>query len=728
MRLYRRHGDAIVAETVPFTPFLLLIDGDLVDGVSGLVEVATLDGPGAFRRLARFRTWSDVLGARDRCRERSGPMAGPPQAPYRFIGDPVQQFLLLTGRTSFGGLAFGDLHRLALDIEVVTSDGFEFPNAARPDDRIVAVGLADSRGFRHVIRGDRLDERALLEALVQIVTERDPDVLEGHNVFRFDLEYLEARARRHGLTLALGREGAPLRGRPSRLQVAERSIGYRRYEAPGRHIVDTWMLAQLHDVGTRDLPGYGLKQIARHLGLASDDRTYVDAAAIARELREAPDRLMAYAADDAMETLLLSERFAPPYFAQAQVVPFDYQSTILRGAAAKIDALMLRQSLRRGRAVPAPGAGTSVGGGHVAVVHRGVGRPVLHVDVTSLYPSLMLTHRIAPRADAEGLFLELLERLRDFRVQAKRLARETADPTQAGHFAAMQQAFKILINAFYGYLAFAPGHWNDFEAANRVTAEGRAVINGIMDRLTALGATVLEADTDGVYFVPPAGHRHEDDETLLAAIADGLPTGIVLELDGRYAAMLSYKAKTYALLDERGQLTLKGSAFRSRGLEPLQRQVIEEVVGLLVAGRGADVKAAIQRWVDDLGARRVALKLLARTETLQEPLETYRERLAAGARNASAAYELALATGRAMQPGDQVSYYVAGRGASVAVNEHAKLLSAWTPSRPDENVEYYGAKVLEIWERFRPFTEWDGLRPYRDEDEAGSDPQLGLFD
>jgi DNA polymerase elongation subunit (family B) len=723
MRLYRRRGEAVVAETVPFTPFLLLTERDLVDGVAGLAEVTALQGPGAFRWLAGFRTWSDVLAARDRCRERA---AASPQAPFRFIGDPVQQFLLLTGRTSFGGLGFGDLHRLALDIEVVTSDGFEFPNAARPDDRIVAVGIADSRGFRHVIRGDRLDERAVLEALVRIVAERDPDVLEGHNVFRFDLEYLEARARLHGVTLALGRDGAPLRGRPSRLQVAERTIGYRRYEAPGRHIVDTWMLAQLHDVGMRDLPGYGLKQIARHLGLASADRTYVDASAIARELRDDPDRLMAYAADDAIETLRVSEVFAPAYFAQAQIVPFDYQSTVLRGAAAKIDALMLRQSLRRRLAVPAPGPGTSVGGGYVAVLHRGVGRPVLHVDVTSLYPSLMLAHRIAPRADAQGLFLELLERLRDFRVGAKRLARESTDPAQASHFTAMQQAFKILINAFYGYLAFSAGHWNDFDAANRVTAEGRAVVNGIMERLTALGATVLEADTDGVYFVPPAGHVRADDEGLLAAIAEGLPEGIVLELDGRYAAMLSYKAKTYALLDERDRVTLKGSAFRSRGLEPLQRQVIEDVVGLLLAGRGADVKATIQRWVEELGARRVPLKLLARTETLQEPPEVYRERLAAGARNASAAYELALAGGRVLQPGDQVSYYVAGRGAAVAVNERAKLLSAWNPARPDENVEYYQAKVLEIWERFRPFTEWDGLRPYSDDPEP-NDPQLTLF-
>jgi DNA polymerase I len=734
MRLYyrlpaaaRQSPAGVSTETVPFTPFLLVADRGLLDDAPGLVGITSLEGTAAFRWLARFRNWSAALAARDHCRERSGRPPGAPDVGYRLIGDPVQQFLMVTGRTSFGGLGFGDLHRLALDIEVVTTEGFEFPSAARPGDRIVAVALADTRGFRHVVRGDRLDERQLLEETVRLVAEQDPDTIEGHNIFRFDLEYLETRARLHGVTLALGREGTPLRGRPSRLQIAERTIGYRRYEAPGRHIVDTWILAQLYDVGTRDLPGYGLKDIARHLGVAAEDRTYIDPAFIARELRDDPERLMAYAADDAIETLRVSEVFAPPYFAQAQIVPLDYQSMVLRGAAAKIDALMLRQSLHRGLAVPAPASGTSVGGGHVAIFHQGVGRPVLHVDVTSLYPSLMLAHRIAPRSDEPGLFLELLERLRDFRVRAKRLARETADPTVAAHFGALQQSFKILINAFYGYLAFSAGHWNDFDAANRVTAEGRAVVTQLIERLATLGALVLEADTDGVYFVPPRGHRPEDDEALLATIGEGLPEGILLELDGRYAAMFSYKAKTYALLDERNRLTLKGSGFRSRGLEPFQRQVIQDVVGLLVAGRGADVKAAIQRWREDLATRRVPVKLLARTETLQDTLEAYREKLAAGARNPSAAYELALASDRVLQPGDQISYYVAGRGAYVTVNAHAKLLSAWDATRPDENVEYYQAKVLEIWERFRPFTEWEGLRPFTGEPEPTPDGQLSLF-
>ena len=636
----------------------------------------------------------------------------------------MHQYLLLSARTSFGGLTFADLRRLALDIEVVTGTGFEFPNAARPGDCIVAIALADSNGFRRVIRGDRLDEAALLQECVDVVRDLDPDVIEGHNIFRFDLEYLEARARRHGVTLAWGRDGSALTGRPARLQIAERAIGYRRYEVAGRHIIDTWILAQFHDVGLRDLPGFGLKEIARHLGVAADDRTYVDAATIPELFRDDPDRLMAYALDDAVETLGVAGRLAPPVFAQAQLVPFDYQATALRGAAAKIDALMLRESLRVGHAVPLPGPPAAVGGGHVALFQQGVARPALHVDVTSLYPSLMLAHGIGPASDEAAIFPSLLRDLTDRRVTAKRLAREASTALERQHHGAFAQSFKILINAFYGYLAFGTGHWNDFAAADRVTILGREVVTTIIDRLGELGCVPLEADTDGVYFVPPPAHRPDDDDALLEQIALKLPDSIRLELDGRYAAFFSYKLKTYALLDTQGRVTLKGSGFRSRGLEPFQRRLIEEIVRLLLENRGKEVRGVIDRWLEDFARRRVPARLFARTETLGDTLEAYREKIAAGARSPAAAYELAAAAGRTWQPGDQISYYVAGRGVNVAVNEHARLLSEWNAERPDENVEYYQAKVAEIWTRFRPFAENEGLRPPLDDEPS---PQLDLF-
>ena len=725
IRLYRRSGAGTLTETAPFSPFLLLADPDLVKGAPGLLEVDALEGPGALRWRARFGSWADALGARDRCQDQSGQLWNVPGAPYLFLADSVHQYLLQAGRTSFGGLVFTDLRRLALDIEVMTTEGHEFPSAARPGDRIIAVALADTTGFRHVVRGDRLDERSLLEECSRIIRERDPDVIEGHNIFRFDLEYLEARARLHRVVLTWGRGGESLRSRVTRLQIAERTIGYRRYEVAGRHVIDTWILAQLHDAGTRDLPGFGLKDLARHFGVAAADRTYIDASQITREFSETPERLMAYAGDDAVETLAIASILAPPYFAQAQTVPFDYQSCTLRGAAAKIDALVLREYLARGQAVPLPGPVGPVGGGYTAICQEGVARPVLHVDVTSLYPSLMLAKAIAPASDTLGVFPELLQHLRDFRVRAKRLAREAREPAERAHLGALQQSFKILINAFYGYLAFSGGHWNDFDAADRVTAEGRAVVTAILAALEKLGAVPVEADTDGVYFVPPSGHSTADDEILLERLTAGLPSGIQLELDGRYAAMFSYKMKTYALLDERGRLSLKGSAFRSRGLEPFQRQIIGEIVRCLVHGRRTETRAVIDRWLGDFAAHRVELRAFARTETLQESIEAYREKIRIGARSASAAYELAGASGRAVQPGDQISYYVAGRGPNVTVNEYAKLASLWDAARPDENVEYYQAKVLEIWDRFRAFADLEGLRPPAAETESSA--QLSLF-
>jgi DNA polymerase elongation subunit (family B) len=316
----------------------------------------------------------------------------------------------------------------------------------------------------------------------------------------------------------------------------------------------------------------------------------------------------------------------------------------------------------------------------------------------------------------------LLRAFTDFRLRAKAQLREAGDPLERSHLGALQQAFKILINAFYGYLAFGRGHWNDFAAADRVTAEGRRIVSIMLERLTELGAEPIEVDTDGVYFVPPAEGGPGAEERLLAQMARAMPSGINLELAGRYAAMFSYKMKTYALLDERGRLTLKGSALRSRGLEPFLREIIEAIVRLLIAGRPGEVRAVIDRWMSDFGAHRVPVRQFARTETLQDPLEIYRARVRAGARNPSAAYEVAFASGRALLPGDQVTYYIAGRSQRASVAAGAKLARLWNPAQPDEDVEYYQGKVLEVWARFRPFTEFTGLRPYSD----GLPPQAQL--
>jgi DNA polymerase elongation subunit (family B) len=726
-RVYRRWGDAVTRVDEPFRPFLLLADPDLLAGFKGDAEVSPLDGAGALRWIAVCPDWTQAMRARDHCQEAAARGAG---APYRFLPDATHQFLLRSGKTSFLGMSFGELRRLALDIEVTTTPGFEFPNAARESDRIIAIALADSRGFVSVLSGRDMSEAEMLAECSRLVRERDPDVIEGHNIFRFDLEYLEARARRHRVVLGWGRDASALRGHPARMQVADRSITYRRYRVAGRHIVDTWILAQLYDVSARDLESYGLKDIARHFGVAAPERTYLPPEDIPRIFREDPARLLAYARDDVAETLSLSAILSPPYFVQAQALPFDYQMTVLRGNATKIDALLLREYLHRGQAIPVPQSGQGVAGGYTAIFQQGVARDVLHVDVASLYPSLMLTQGIFPAADRLGVSASLLADLRTFRLSAKALARRASSDGERALLGALQQTFKILINSFYGYLAFSQGHWNDFEAANRVTAEGRRLVMALVERLGAIGATVIEVDTDGLYFVPPRepAEPAPDEERLLAHLSGVLPEGIALELDGRYPAMFSYKMKNYVLLDARGKMLVKGSGLRSRGIELFQRQWMEEMFRMLLAGRRHEIPGLVARWEEDFRGHRVPVKQFMKTETLQESLSVYQDKLRTGERNPAAAYELALRAPRPYQPGDQVSYYVAGDDLRVRVNDAAKLAAAWDPRAPDENTAYYLDKLRELYEKFRSLIEQDGLAPVVEEASPPPPVQLELFD
>src|SRR5204862_6643131 len=129
--------EATITETAPLSPFMLLADRELVKDAAGLVAVEPLEGPGDLRWRARFASWSDAVGARDRCRDLSGQPSNVPGAPYLFLGDSIHQYLLDAGRTSFGGLVFADLRRLAPDSEGITTEADELPSAPAPGARLL---------------------------------------------------------------------------------------------------------------------------------------------------------------------------------------------------------------------------------------------------------------------------------------------------------------------------------------------------------------------------------------------------------------------------------------------------------------------------------------------------------------------------------------------------------------------------------------------------------------
>src|SRR6185369_4751380 len=343
---------------------------------------------------------------------------------------------------------------LALDIETFCAEGYEFSNPERPEDRIISIALKDSHGDETVLRGDLLSEPELLRALNDAIHCCDPDVIIGHNIFRFDLDYIGRRALMHGIRLEWGRNGTVPHITPSsRWSLAEKVIDYPRWDVYGRHIIDTYFLVQLYDIGLRSLESHGLKQVARHFGIASGERVYLDGNRISETFRTDPEQLFLYNLDDVRETLALFRLLAYPWFLQTRIFPYSFQNCPLRGNATRINALFLREYLHRGHAIPARTAQTTpFEGGYTELARTGVCGTVVHCDVASLYPSLMLAYRLGPAKDSLGLFLPMLAELRRFRLDAKQSAREAAAEGEQHYFEALQQVFKVLINSFFGYL------------------------------------------------------------------------------------------------------------------------------------------------------------------------------------------------------------------------------------------------------------------------------------
>src|SRR5256886_1441895 len=686
VKVHRREKDGSTSTDVePFHPFVWA-DSDVVDlGI----EAEKLKGDLKFGWLIAVDSWKELISLRNGLKN-----AG---RDFFALTDPIQHYLTATGRTLFKDFPFEELKRMQLEV-LSFSEG--------EADHIMSIALSDNTGWEEVIIVDAKkteeSERSDIKRLTSLIKARDPDVIEGHNLFRFDLPYLVARAKKLETKLDWGRSGGFLRSRPSRLQIAEKTIDYPKFTIDGRHFVDTFLLAQFYDVGMRSLAGFERTDVARHFDLCDNEQI---SALTGKELKRAylenAEAFRRRALCGVRETHALSDLLSLSYFIQAQIFPYNYQDVIVRGNATRINALFLREYFRQRDSIPELPMVRAFEGGYTDIFFTGVAHNVWHCDIASLYPSVMLQFDCFPATDQLQIFRHLLTDVRAFRLEAKAEMRAEKDSAKQHHLQALQNTFKILLNSFYGYLGFAQGHFADFDAAARVTQIGRDLLEKMIDWLNAHGAQVIEVDTDGIYFVPP---ENTDIDDLQKNLANELPPGIDVEIDEQFHAMFSYKAKNYALLTKDGDVIIKGGALKSRGLEKFQRVFLEEMIKLIMEGKPDAIPQLRDEFEKKIRNREWKIDMLMKTDTLQDSLEKYRAKIAGSARNRAAAYELALASGRAYKPGDQISYYIKTTPKKVAAYEAAKLAADFDPQNRDENVDYYAAKLDELMKKFAGFT------------------------
>lgn len=451
-----------------------------------------------------------------------------------YIPPKSAQFFLYTGMTMFKGMMFNDPLRMYMDIETLTKEGYEFPNSAREEDAIIVVSIKFNHTFEPIILalddGDTPDvphvrkfttEQGLLQGLVDVFQETNPDILINHNLLGFDLPYIRDRFSLHGMKFAIGRNGSEPRSYHTKIKLAEKEDEYENFLIYGRSCIDTLFLTKKWDIFHRKLTSYGLKDTIIALGKASASRTYIEGSDLSKVWRGQHDTytredLLNYALDDVIEAEILDQTFGQGIFYGTQFFPLPYQDVWRLGTGTKIDVLLVRPYIDNLYSLPKPDTKRPYGGAYTGAFQYGLvkGR-LIYMDVASLYPTMRKMLHAKPKTDELNVYetmMDLLVRLRFEYKSAMKKAKGVSE-TEYEMYDAMQNEFKQTINTgSYGYLGWEMGLFNNFDAAEAITRNGRQTLNLMIEANDKFGGKVIKFDTDGMLVLAPDFVKTDEDE------------------------------------------------------------------------------------------------------------------------------------------------------------------------------------------------------------------------
>jgi len=586
---------------------------------------------------------------------------------------PVSRYLIDRGIR--GGLRIEGPSHPGSGVAAVFDDPAIVPHPCEPKLRILSLDIETSGdgkrlfsaacwwgtgGEVHIVgsREERLgdevrlheDEPTLLRALFRTIARVDPDLITGWNVIDFDLAFLERKSREHGVPFRFGRTEEDVRirrgtgpGRESRVDV------------PGRQVADGIALCRAAYI---DLEDFKLSTAAREiLGeeklIGDDDKVASIEAAFARD----KGKLAAYNLADARLVAEIIERSGAAALALRRSLVTGLPLDRVGGSIAAFDALYLPELRRRGFVAPSVREieeGEGPVGGAVLPGRPGLYDNILVFDFRSLYPSIIRTFNIDPLSFAPdwaaqaddwargpdanfiaapngahfrrepGILPEIIARLADRRESAR-----------AAGDAAATQAFKILMNSFYGVLAAQSCRFYNIEIANAITQFGREILHWTQKEIEDLGYAVIYGDTDSIFVDPritdPAEARRAG-----RAIASAINARLREWIEGRHRVRswldLEFQThyrkfflpeprsssggskKRYAgiAIDETGGERLRCTGLESvrRDWTALAREFQRDILELLF--RGGDIEGYIRGTVADLRAGRLDDRLIYR--------------------------------------------------------------------------------------------------------------------
>lgn len=388
------------------------------------------------------------------------------------ISDAKEAAMVLNGFSYYKGMKVDDVSILSFDIE---SMGLVHDDKSRI---LIISNTFKKQGIveRKLFCCDEYETDAeMIDAWCAWVRLVNPSIMCGHNIFGYDLGYMQHCSELAGTTLALGRDESDIRFNKYSSKFRKdgsQDYDYFRAFIYGREIVDT-MFVSYHFDFARKYDSYGLKQIIKQEGLEVVGRQFYEAANIAKDWDdlEKRDFIKKYAEHDADDALALYSLMIPAYFYLTPSIPKSFQSINYSASGSQINSLLVRSYLQEGHSISKADEIVKFVGA-ISDSNPGIYKNVFKVDVSSLYPSVMLQYEIYDQnKDPNANFLKMVRYFTNERLLNKKKAKETKDR----YYQEMEQAQKIVINSAYGLLGMH-ANFNSPKNAALVTEYGRDIL------------------------------------------------------------------------------------------------------------------------------------------------------------------------------------------------------------------------------------------------------------
>jgi len=554
------------------------------------------------------------------------------------------------------------------------------------------------------------DEEEMLEKFSEYINKISPDFLTGYFSDGFDLPYLKARADKFGVKLRIGLDGSQPRFHRGFVTTAEIN-----------GIVHVDLLRFIETAYSQYMQSetLSLNEVANEfLGERKKEFELKHSSKIKEGEWE---KYFEYNLHDSFLTYELFKKFWPDMMEFSRVMQEPIFDISRNGMSKNVESFILHNLQKYNEIPEKRPTYDEIGERRVREKYEGafVFQPtpglyenVCIFDFTSMHASIIVSYNLSKATLLErkekdsiespefelngekrrfyfskekGFFPMLLGEIVELRKKYKRELKEKPDAIKK----ARSNAFKLLANAYYGYMGFFGARYYSIESAATTLAFVRKFNKETIEKVKQEGYPVIFGDTDSVGF---ALNKKSKKQVLdfLKKLNDKLPGIMELELEDFYKRGIWVTKRTgefgakkkYALITEEGKLKIRGFETVRRDWCKLSREVQNNVLRMILSD-GNEKKSLeyVKNVIKQIKERKIdKSQIMIRTQ-LKKSISEYKA-ISPHVIAAQKMQEKKLP----VNPETLIEYYIAEtRDKKKLVREKVKL-----PSEKGEyNIEYY---------------------------------------